>query len=381
MLKTLSADFQEAGHTTTVTVDSRIQEFQPFLKADQIQAIPANGDYLPTIKRIADRVDATCIIAPESKGTLESLAEELEGDALLLNSPSQTIAKTCNKDSLLKIARGIGLATPRSLTLSVGEDDSDTAQRIAEEIGFPAIIKPLNDAGMTGLSLAKDVMDVPSAIRKVCQESEYNRFIAQEFVEGIPASVSLISTGKKAIGLSLNKQKITLYSKGESSTYEGGEVPLENPLRIEALGAAKKLVETYEHLKGYIGVDMILTEKEPVLIEVNPRLTTSYIGLREVGKFNPASAILDAAIRCKLPGNEQTDGYACFSKVKTPVFSRQALRRAFKLKGLVAPPFTAPDQASALSIICSKGPTLEEANLQLEKSKAELLSFSQNKVE
>ena len=33
-------------------------------------------------------------------------------------------------------------------------------------------------------------------------------------------------------------------------------------------------------LRGYIGVDVILTESEAVVIEVNPRLTTSYLGVR-----------------------------------------------------------------------------------------------------
>ena len=377
MLKTLSADFQAAGHSVTVSLDSRISQFQPLLKADQIVTTYTLDQSNADIKKIVNSVDAACIIAPESKGILESIVGKMEGNTQLLNSPPQTIATVSSKDTLLEDARKIGLITPQSITLSTSDKVSDTVQRIAEEIGFPAIIKPLNDAGMTGLSVVKRKTEIPSAIKKVNQESESNQFMAQELVEGVPASVSLISTGKQATAISLNRQNITLSSSEASSTYDGGEVPLQSSLKKEAVSAAKQLVESFEYLRGYIGVDFILTEEDPVVIEVNPRLTTSYIGLREVIKINPAQAILDAAINHNLPAaDEKIDGCACFSKVKTTALSDNALRQTFRLKNLISPPFPISENSTSFGIISSKGATSQEANLRLEKAKRRLLSLS-----
>jgi len=43
-----------------------------------------------------------------------------------------------------------------------------------------------------------------------------------------------------------------------------------------------------------VGVDLILTESEAVVIEVNPRLTTAYLGVRWAIDANTAALALDA---------------------------------------------------------------------------------------
>ena len=47
-------------------------------------------------------------------------------------------------------------------------------------------------------------------------------------------------------------------------------------------------------LRGYIGIDFVLTEGKPFVVDVNPRLTTSFVGLRGVAGFNVAEAIVNA---------------------------------------------------------------------------------------
>ena len=44
-------------------------------------------------------------------------------------------------------------------------------------------------------------------------------------------------------------------------------------------------------LQGYVGVDVVLGEETSWLIEINPRPTTSYVGLRRVIDLNMAEAI------------------------------------------------------------------------------------------
>jgi predicted ATP-grasp superfamily ATP-dependent carboligase len=50
-------------------------------------------------------------------------------------------------------------------------------------------------------------------------------------------------------------------------------------------------------LQGYVGVDLVLGAAEDAsgdhAIEINPRLTTSYIGLRRLSRNNLARAWLD----------------------------------------------------------------------------------------
>ncbi|MCK5120689.1 MAG: ATP-grasp domain-containing protein, partial [Methylococcales bacterium] len=47
-------------------------------------------------------------------------------------------------------------------------------------------------------------------------------------------------------------------------------------------------------LWGYVGIDIIQPElNDPWVVEINPRLTTSYVGINQALDFNVAAAVLD----------------------------------------------------------------------------------------
>jgi predicted ATP-grasp superfamily ATP-dependent carboligase len=46
-------------------------------------------------------------------------------------------------------------------------------------------------------------------------------------------------------------------------------------------------------LWGYAGVDLMQCEQGPRVLEINPRLTTSYAGLRQSLGINPAALVLE----------------------------------------------------------------------------------------
>jgi predicted ATP-grasp superfamily ATP-dependent carboligase len=77
-------------------------------------------------------------------------------------------------------------------------------------------------------------------------------------------------------------------------SYSGGRTPLDHPLYGQALEAARRTCEALPGLRGYVGVDLVLTGSEAVVIEVNPRVTTSYLGVRAVLDDNVAHMAMAA---------------------------------------------------------------------------------------
>jgi hypothetical protein len=77
----------------------------------------------------------------------------------------------------------------------------------------------------------------------------------------------------------------------EQIHYEGGTMPLPDHLAIRTVELGRKAVTAVSGLRGYVGVDLVLRGQDHV-IEINPRLTTSYIGLRALAKTNLAEAML-----------------------------------------------------------------------------------------
>jgi predicted ATP-grasp superfamily ATP-dependent carboligase len=68
---------------------------------------------------------------------------------------------------------------------------------------------------------------------------------------------------------------------------------------------AQCALETIADLTGYVGVDVVLGDAEDgssdAVIEINPRLTTSYVGLRALATSNLAEAWLQVALGTEIP--------------------------------------------------------------------------------
>jgi predicted ATP-grasp superfamily ATP-dependent carboligase len=329
------------------------------------------------IQKISESADAAYIIAPESNHVLQSLAERMERTGVpSLNCRASAIRKVSDKAILLDRVKKMGLPTPATIMVSALEDVSEIKHTISGSLEFPLIFKPVDGVGCGGLSVVKNENQMASAVDKVNRESSSKYFMVQELIHGIAISVSLISTGHEALPISLNKQDVSLMAPEAVSTYNGGIVPFNSPLGREAFATAEKIVRSFRGLRGYIGVDLVLTEKGPVVIEVNPRLTTSYVGVRKVVSFNPAQAIINSVLERELPANNKSVGYAFFSKVKTPKPTAEVLQRTYKMDELVAPPFPVPYSRTACALVLSHRATLKEATAGFREAKKRLLSIT-----
>ena len=81
--------------------------------------------------------------------------------------------------------------------------------------------------------------------------------------------------------------------------YVGGSRLAQAELNRRATDLASRALAALPEAKGYVGVDLILGNaadgSEDVVIEVNPRLTTSYVGLRAMTNGNLAEAMWQIA--------------------------------------------------------------------------------------
>jgi len=374
MLRSLISDCKAAGHNVTALLDSRLKEFNPPNEADQIVSVSSLHELSAELKELSGVADAVYVIAPESGQVLEKLVENTEASGgTSLNCEIDAIKRVSNKMTAYKTLERTGLKVPETVLLGIHEK-TDNIKRLTKELGYPLVFKPLDGVSCDGLSLVKDEGDIAGAVKKVAHESMSKQFIAQKVIRGKAASACVISTGDKAVAVTLNRQLVTLASPDEESGYYGGAVPFDHSLEKEALSAAERAVEAVSGLKGYVGVDIILTNEGPVVLEVNPRLTTSYVGLRRVVNFNPAEAIVDAVIGRKLPKNVQSRGYSFFSKVEVPP-RPQIIEETYKLKEVVSPPFPIEGNKSAYALIATVSTSPKGAESAFYRAKKRLLNL------
>jgi len=152
---------------------------------------------------------------------------------------------------------------------------------------FKLIVKPVYGVDCQDTKVISDFTEFKN-LKNVF--SIGSSILIQEFIEGDVLSVSLISDGKKAIPISLNKQNILL--DNENFSYLGGEIPFDHPLKEKAFEIAKKSIESIEGIKGFVGVDLIINE-DVYFIEINSRFTTPYVGLQKIANFNIGKSIIE----------------------------------------------------------------------------------------
>jgi len=374
MLRSLISDCKAAGHNVTTLLDSRLKAFNPPTEADKIVSISYPNQADEKLTELSGAANAVYVIAPESGQVLEKLVENIEASGgTSLNCEAEAIKRVSNKMTAYETIKKRGLKVPETVLVDIHEK-TENIKRLTKELGYPLVVKPLDGVSCGGLSVIKDEGEIAGAVKKVARESMSEQFIAQELIRGKAASACVISIGDKAVAVTLNRQLVSLASPDKESGYYGGAAPFDHSLEKEALNAAERAVEGIEGLKGYVGVDMILTEEEPILLEVNPRLTTSYVGLRRIVNFNPAEAIVDATIGRKLPKNVQSRCYSFFSKVEVPP-SPQIITETYKLKEVISPPFPIKGNKSAYALIATVSTSPKGAESAFYRTKKRLLKL------
>jgi predicted ATP-grasp superfamily ATP-dependent carboligase len=165
---------------------------------------------------------------------------------------------------------------------------------------------------------------------------------------------------------------VILENPDRVSSYNGGLVPLEHPLALEAFEATKRVVESFGTLRGYVGVDMVLTSEKAFILEVNPRITTSFIGLRRVSDLNIAGSIVNAVLNGSLPQEAHTAGVACFSKVPVSRPIIFAWQEMCNMEELISPPFPLANEDISYGMLQSYGETTNEALQKMRDAKDHL---------
>jgi predicted ATP-grasp superfamily ATP-dependent carboligase len=132
--------------------------------------------------------------------------------------------------------------------------------------------------------------DVDGVRRWARGRNDAARFIVQPYVPGIASSLSLLCRGGRATLLTCNRQNVRL--DGGRFRYCGGIVGAGEARRPEYAPIAERIAAAIGELWGYVGVDLIESESGPVVLEINARLTMSYVGLREALEVNPAALVL-----------------------------------------------------------------------------------------
>ena len=233
--------------------------------------VTAGADAWAIWRDLARRADMVWPVAPETGGMLARLVAMLgEGRARILACAPDAIAIAASK---LETARRLAAAgVPHIPTFPLAQ---------APYLCGPRITKPDDGAG------CEDTLFWPEGV--CATPAHRDGLVIQPFLAGEAASLTVLTGPEGVRLLTVNRQHVAV---------EDGRVRLAG-LSVGALGdadgrlaaLARDVVRAIPGLECIFGIDILLTDTGPVVVEVNPRLTTAYAGLREALGLNPATLL------------------------------------------------------------------------------------------
>lgn len=230
------------------------------------------------IERLSAAADATILIAPEFDDILLKTARLVASSGGRLISPStEFIRVAADKNRTCETLAAAGVPVPAGRVL-----ESDEPLPI--EFDYPAVLKPANGAGSQDTYMVSGPRDATPAYA-------WRRRL-ERYVPGLAASVAMLCGLNGRVALAPCKQRI---SEDGRLQYLGGELPLSGGLAERATSLAERAIAAMPAAIGYVGVDMVLGREpdgsEDAVVEINPRLTTSYVGLRAAAIGNLAEVM------------------------------------------------------------------------------------------
>jgi tyramine---L-glutamate ligase len=282
MLTALAADFAAIPDTNaTVLWDARLDAFS--LHRCHAIEVHSREHHLAEFKRQSAAADHAIVVAPEFDGILANTVQlARDAGANLVAASPEFIRIASNKQLMADHLTARGVPVPEAVLLDAEEE------HLPREFTYPGVIKPYDGAGSQHTFLVMSRFDEPPPY-------PWPRRL-ERFIPGIAASVAFLCGPNHRVPLAPCRQHLT--DDGRLG-YLGGSLLWETDLAARATQLADRALSAMPPALGYVGVDLVLGEaddgSQDAVIEINPRLTTSYVGLRAMTHDNLAHAMLEIA--------------------------------------------------------------------------------------
>ncbi len=249
----------------------------PFPMTDiQVEVTHSAEEESAAFNKLVTTADASFVIAPEFHGLLKDRSSQVETSGRrLLGVPSIIVELFSDKLATYEHCRSHGIPT------------IPTYESFATCLSSSFFVhKPRFGAG----SVETNRLTHEEA-KTARMTSDFGPMLLQPCVEGESLSVGLIARGDQIDLLPLTRQ---ILSDSQSFKYIGSDLPVFPELQDRVEAIVKQLLRPFPSMTGYLGIDLLYVPSvdELLLVEVNPRLTTSYLAYRQLADENLLARLL-----------------------------------------------------------------------------------------
>ena len=260
----------------------------PALRMPGVESVVVRGHCWKTWRQLCMRTGLLWPIAPETGGALVRLSALGRRGGSVLGCAASALQLASSKLLTLRRLRHCGV--PVIPTCRAPGTHPGKLPRTGTWV-----LKPDDGAGAEGLGRFKDRRELARQLRLLPRGTH----VLQPWLRGLGVSLSLLCAQGRCRLLTVNLQNFRWRRRQVvlESILVGGL----NARRRTLEPLAKAVAAAIPGLWGLVGVDLLLTRRGPLVLEINPRLTTSYLGLGDCLGINPVTLVLELARGRGLP--------------------------------------------------------------------------------
>ncbi len=241
-----------------------------------ILSVSKDSDVMTLFQKSLKEVDAVWLIAPESGQILFDFTRLVESaDKLLLASPSSAIAQAADKWQTFRQLSTHGI--PAVTTAIFNEKSRLFSQG--------SVIKARDGVGCEHCFF----IDSAQVLQSLSSQLSANDYIIQPFEKGEALSLCALFKNGRATLLCINRQIVEMENR--HFKLNACEVNIEQD-DGQFQNLCSQIAAAFPDLWGYVGIDFIRGEDKVQVLEINPRLTSSYAGIRQALGINVAEQVL-----------------------------------------------------------------------------------------
>ena len=212
-------------------------------------------------------IDGIMVHAIELSGVVSEVAEKLNLPAI----SSQVAYDTTNKAKRLEILKKNKISCANFHIV----ENLNQAKKSARDLGYPVVIKPIDNAGSRGVIIINDEIEMEKHFTESLHScKKEKKILVEEFLSGPQISTETVVYKNKMYTTGFSDRNYNDATKFYPYFVEdGGDIPSKLPLKIQ-----KKIINVVEKSISDLGIDfgaakgdVVLKDDEPYIIEMASR--------------------------------------------------------------------------------------------------------------
>ena len=258
--------------------------------------------------------------------TAINLADKLASHGVkILGTSLEDLDRAENRNKFEAALQEMGIPQPLGKTCFTKEE----ALKIAQEIGFPVLVRPSYVLGGRAMEIVYDEKELDHYMTNAVKESSEHPILIDRYLTGKEVEVDAISDGETVVipGIMEHIERAGVHSGDSIAVYPPQNI---TPKQIETLVDYTQRLAKGLNIIGLMNIQYVLFEGNVYVIEVNPRSSRTVPFLSKITDVPMANLATKAILGQKLKDLGYQNGLVPEKEgvfVKVPVFSFSKLTK------------------------------------------------------